>query len=399
VETEAVCANPHTLRFTVSDTGIGISAEQQRSIFDPFTQADTSTTRKYGGTGLGLTICGRLVAMMGGRIWLESEIGRGTQLHFTAQFRVPATTIQPAAPSMESLRALNVLIVDDNRTGRRILSEDLMRCGLRTTDVEDVEQALVELSHRQQIADPYQLVLIDSHMPNVDGFSLLELIRQKPELSPAVVMMLTSCGQRSDIERCRRLGITSYLLKPIRRAELLSTISAAVDKSVPAALCVQPRNRPRTPGKRLHILLAEDNVINQRVATRALEKMGHSVVVANDGRDVLSLLPSEHFDLIFMDIQMPELDGITTTVRVREAERLTNAHIPIIAMTAHAMTADQERCRQAGMDGYVAKPISAGQLRAAITLAVPAWGGSDVIEEPMALEADRGSCLVHLSQV
>ena len=399
VETESLSANLHTLRLTVSDTGIGISAEQQRSIFDPFMQADTSTTRKYGGTGLGLTICARLVAMMGGRIWLESEVGRGTTLHFTAQFRAPATTCRAEVPSMEPLRGLNVLIVDDNCTARRILSEDLKRCALRATDVEGVEQALAELTHRREIGDPYQLVLIDSHMPKIDGFGLVEQMRQRPELSAAVVMMLTSCGQRSYIERCRGLGPGLYLFKPIRRAELFAAISAAVDRSVLSSSGDRPRNVIKTEGKGLHILLAEDNVINQRVATRTLEKMGHSVVVANDGLEVLSLLPGEHFDLVFMDIQMPELDGISTTVRVRETERCTNRHMPIIAMTAHAMKADQERCTQAGMDGYVAKPITAAQLRAAITLAVPAWGGPDVREEAMVLEGGPGCCMDQTSQV
>jgi signal transduction histidine kinase/CheY-like chemotaxis protein len=380
MKTDAVCGNLHTLCFTVSDTGIGISAEQQRFIFDPFTQADTSTTRKYGGTGLGLTICARLASMMGGRIWLESEVGRGTSLHFTAQFCASAKTAVPQVLLTEHLRGLNILIVDDNRTNRRILCETLKRYALRTTDVEGGEQALAELLHGQEVGDPYQLVLTDRHMPNMDGFSLVERIRQRPELSPAAIMMLTSAGQRGDIERCRQLGVRSYLFKPVRRAELLSAISAVVDQRLPSCLEVPAREEATERGKGLNILLAEDNEINQKVATRTLEKMGHFVVVASNGREALSLLPSQSFDLVFMDIQMPELDGITATMRVREMERLTGAHMPIIAMTAHAMKGDRERFSEAGMDGYVSKPISAAQLRAAITQAVPAWGGSDMIE-------------------
>ncbi len=388
VESETVSGNLHTLLFTVSDTGIGISAEQQRFIFDPFMQADTSTTRKYGGTGLGLTICARLVSMMKGRIWLESELGHGTQLHFTVQFHASAKISGREALSTKRLHGLKVLIVDDNRANRRILSENLKRSLLRTTDVEGGEQALAELLHGQQIGDPYQLVLIDMHMPNMDGFSLVEHIRQKPELSPAAIMMLTSSGQRGDSERCRQLGVTSYLFKPVRRSELLSAILAVVDNSTPSSLGALPRKEAETRGKGLHILVAEDNHVNQRVATRTLEKMGHSVVVANNGCEALSLLPSQAFDLVLMDIQMPELDGITATRRLREAERHSNTHMPVIAMTAHAMRGDRERCIEAGMDGYVSKPVSAAQLRAAITLAVPSWSGSDMIEDFSAPDTD-----------
>ncbi len=384
VVSEAVCGNLHTLRFAVSDTGIGISPEQQRFIFDPFTQADTSTTRKYGGTGLGLTICARLVSMMGGRIWVESELGQGTRLHFTVQFHACAKILGREALSTARLRGFNVLIVDDNRTNRRILSENLKRSLLRTTDVEGGEQALAELLHGQQAGDPYQLVLTDMHMPNMDGFSLVERIRQRPELSPAAIMMLTSSGQRGDIERCRQLGVTSYLFKPVRRAELLSAILAVVDHTVPSSLGTLSNKEAEPRGKGLHILVAEDNPVNQCVATRTLEKMGHSVVVANNGCEALSQLTSQAFDLVLMDIQMPELDGIAATMRLREMERLSSTHMPVVAMTAHAMRGDRERCIEAGMDGYVSKPVSAAQLRAAIALAVPSWGGSDLFEDSAA---------------
>jgi signal transduction histidine kinase/FixJ family two-component response regulator len=244
VETENLRGGFHTLRFTISDTGIGISAEQQQLIFEPFTQADTSTTRKYGGTGLGLTICARLALMMGGRIWLESEVGHGSQFHFTAQFLGAARLSEPEALPAERLHGLSALIVDDNLSSRRILREILKRGKLRTTDVESGEEALAELLCRQQAGDPYQLVLTDMHMPNMDGFTLVERIRQKPELSPAAIMMLTSSGQRGDVERCKQLGITSYLFKPVRRAELLLAVSAVVDQKVTTSLEVPPRQEP-----------------------------------------------------------------------------------------------------------------------------------------------------------
>ena len=371
VETVEVREGLHTLRFTVSDTGIGISPEQQRLIFDPFTQADASTTRKYGGTGLGLTICARLASMMGGRIWLESDVGRGSKFHFTAQFLGAARLSEPEALSNEHLDGLRVLIVDDNRTNRRILREILKRSNLRTTEVESGEEALAELLSGQQAGDPYRLVLTDMNMPNMNGFMLVERIRQKQELSPAAIIVLTSSGQRGDVEQCRQLGITSYLFKPVRRAELLSAVSAALYlKATPPSRVAPPSREARTRGKSLHILLAEDNPINQQVAIRTLEKMGHSVVVANNGCEALKLSLSQSFDLVFMDIQMPEMDGITATKRLREARGATNPCVPIIAMTAHAAKGDRERCIEAGMDGYVSKPISAERLESAIAIAV-----------------------------
>ena len=376
VQIESEDHDTRLIRFTVSDTGIGIPAGKQMSIFSPFTQADSSTTRKYGGTGLGLTISARLVAMMGGRIWLESEVGKGTQFYFTVRLKVldkrpEAGLVVP----MESLNGLRILVVDDNRTNRRILQGLLQRWGARTTCAEGGEQALSELVSACKAEQPYRLVLTDMHMPDMDGFALVEQIRRTPELSPVNVMMLTSSGHREDVERCRELGILSYLYKPVRKKELLAALLTALGQHQNASppLAVIETNRPAQP-KGLHILLAEDNRINQTVATRMLEKMGHSLVVAENGSEALSLLATQAFDLVLMDIQMPEMDGLTATVKIREGERLTGLHLPIVAMTAHAMKGDRERCLDVGMDEYVSKPISIRQLEEAIANAL-CWPG------------------------
>jgi two-component system sensor histidine kinase/response regulator len=377
VEIEDQDYDTRLIRFTVADSGIGIPAEKQSSIFSPFTQADSSTTRKYGGTGLGLTISARLVSMMGGRIWLESEIGKGTQFHFTARLKVLDKRPESALiVPMEALNGLRILVVDDNRTNRRILQGILKPWGTQTTGAEGGEQALSELVSAYKAEQPYQLVLTDMNMPGMNGFALVEQIRRCPELLPVNVMMLTSTGHRGDVERCRELGILSYLYKPVRKRELLAAILTALGQHQNASppLAVIQTNRPAQP-KGLHILLAEDNRINQTVAVRMLEKMGHSLVVAENGNEALSLLATQVFDLVLMDIQMPEMDGLTATMKIRERERSTRLHLPIVAMTAHAMKGDRERCLDAGMDEYVSKPISVRQLEEAIASALRWPGG------------------------
>ena len=368
VENEDQGDETRTLRFTVADTGIGIPPASQKSIFDPFTQADTSTTRKYGGTGLGLTISARLVAMMGGRIWLESEMDRGSQFHFTVRMRLVAKKAIPEiALSGEALRGMKVLIVDDNLTNRRIL-QGILRCwDLRTHDVEGGEQALQELIAARKAGDPYQLVLTDVHMPQMDGFGLVERIRRMPELSTIVIVMITSAGIRGDAERCRELKIGSYLYKPVRKRELLSALMTALGASNLAALSTAAP-RGGLPGKAggLRILLAEDNRVNQAVAVRMLEKMGHSLTIANNGNEALAAFATQPFDLVLMDIQMPEMDGFAATKEIREKEKNMESYTPIIAMTAHAMKGDRERCLAAGMNGYVSKPINAKELNASI---------------------------------
>jgi CheY-like chemotaxis protein len=357
------------LHFTVSDTGIGIPLEKQKIIFDPFTQADASTTRRYGGTGLGLTISMRLVGMMQGKIWVESQPGLGTQFHFTAQLGVTddARTIKiggVAPPDL--LRSVKVLIVDDNRTNRRILEGMLRRWDMKTAAVESGEEALSQLATARVAGDPYALVLTDMHMPNMDGFTLVERIRQRPELATATIMMLTSAGHRGDASRCKELGVSAYLLKPIRQSELREAIALVLGaRTQEGALPLVTRyalHDAREPGASLRILLAEDNPVNRRLATRLLEKRGHLVAVAANGREALAALDRDNFDLVFMDVQMPEIDGIEATIAIREKEKTTGTHVPVIALTAHAMKGDQQRCLEAGMDAYLSKPVRPQEL-------------------------------------
>jgi len=350
------------LHFSVTDSGIGVPLEKQKIIFDPFTQADSSTTRKYGGTGLGLTISARLVGMMGGTIWMESEIGKGSQFHFTTRMRshgdvVAIGTIAPP----EILRSVKVLVVDDNRTNRRILEGMLQRWEMNATSVDGGDEALVEVSNAQSVGKPYGLILTDMHMPKMDGFELVERIRHRPELSAPTIMMLTSAGHRGDAERCRELGITAYLLKPIRQSELREAIARVLEaRQQTSAIPLVTRyslQDARDPDVIFRVLVTEDNPVNQLLAVRMLEKRGHRVSVAGNGREALDALAKNTFDLVFMDIQMPEMDGFEATAGIRERERGTGRHQIVIALTAHAMKSDRERCLTSGMDDYLSKPI------------------------------------------
>jgi two-component system sensor histidine kinase/response regulator len=305
--------------------------EKQKLIFEPFAQADTSTTRKYGGTGLGLTISARLVEMMGGRIWMESEVGKGTQFHFTTRMesRGAVTAIGTIAPA-EILRGAKVLVVDDNRTNRRILDGMLRRWEMQVTLVEGGEEALTELSEAQVAGQPYALILTDVHMPGMDGFELVERIRHRPELSPPTILMLTSAGQRGDAERCRELGVSAYLLKPIRQSELREAIARVLGaREQTGAIPLVTRyslQDARDPETVLRVLVAEDNPVNQRLVVRLLEKRGHRVVVAGNGLEALDALAKDTFDLVFMDVQMPEMDGIEATGGIRRQETGTSRH-------------------------------------------------------------------------
>ncbi|MGB6197980.1 MAG: response regulator [Candidatus Acidiferrales bacterium] len=371
VQAEAEDGTDRTLHFTVSDSGIGIPIEKQTSIFEPFAQADNSTTRKYGGTGLGLTISKRLVALMDGKIWVESEVGRGTQFHFTGHVKTSEKprdvgTIAPA----ETLRGVRVLIVDDNRTNRRILEGMLKRWEMKSTSVEDGKKALMELAAARARRESFALILTDMHMPGMDGFALIEQIRQRPELSTAMIMMLTSAGHRGDGARCQELGVAAYLLKPIRQSELREAIAQVLGaQSREGAIPLVTRyslQDARDPAVCLRILVAEDNPVNQLLATRLLKKRGHRVVMTATGVEALARLAIESFDLVLMDLQMPEMDGIQATVELRRREHETGngTHQPVVALTAHAMKGDEERCLAAGMDGYLAKPIRPEELDA-----------------------------------
>jgi len=359
-----------TLHFAVRDTGIGIPAEKQRVIFEAFSQADGSTTRKYGGTGLGLTICSRLVEMMGGRIWVESEVGHGSTFHFTAHLSVSASP-PPEPPAEEaSLVGLPVLVVDDNATNRRILGQTLSNWQAEPTLAENGEAALAALRRGRDSGQPFFLVLSDTRMPGMDGFTLAAQIKQDASLAGATIMMLTSGGQRGDAARCREVGVTAYLTKPIRRAELKEAVLAALAgrqfKKVPSRLITRHSLREARPASRpmeaLRVLVAEDNPVNQQLAVRLLEKRGIKPFVVGDGRQAVAALEEHAFDLALMDVQMPEMDGFDATAAIREKEAQTGAHLAIIAMTAHAMKGDRERCLATGMDAYIAKPIRPDEL-------------------------------------
>jgi two-component system sensor histidine kinase/response regulator len=355
------------LHFAVRDTGVGIPAGKQQKVFEAFSQADSSTTRKYGGTGLGLTICSRLVELMGGRIWVESEPGQGSTFHFTLLLAVQNTPGARTRPlQLEELREVSVLVVDDNFTNRQLLNTMLSRWGMRPMAVEGGRLALEALEFARHAGHPFSLVLLDCHMPEMDGFAVAKQIREKPELSSTTLMMLTSGGSPGDGARCRELGISAYLNKPIRQAELLQGISRIRQKVPQTALPLITKHTLREDRNRVRILLAEDNLVNQTVAVRLLEKRGYTVVVAGNGRAALAALEQNNFDLVLMDVQMPELDGFETTVAIRAKEELTGAHIPIIAMTAHALKGDQERCMASGMDGYLSKPIRVEELLAIV---------------------------------
>ena len=367
------------LHVSVRDTGIGIPEEKHRLIFEPFTQADGSTTRKHGGTGLGLAIASQLVRLMGGQLWVESILGQGSTFHFTLQLAVqrPASTTSLPAEHV-NVRDLPVLVVDDNGTNRRILHDMLTHWGMRPTTVESGEAALDILEHAEGGGQRFPLVLLDAHMPEMDGLTVAERIAQNPRLKGMTILMLSSGDQRDMEVRCRQLGITIYLRKPIARSELWEAMITALgrpeERDVPGdqaphskKACALQHHQEMTPRRQLRILLAEDNVVNQRLVVRLLEKHGHTVVVASTGREVLALLTQQPVDVVLMDVQMPEMDGLESTAVIREQERQRGGHLPIIALTAHAMKGDQERCLITGMDDYISKPINAQTLSAAIS--------------------------------
>ncbi len=357
-----------TIRFTVSDTGIGIPQEKQESIFSAFTQADSSTSRKYGGTGLGLTISARLASMMGGRIWLESEIGRGSRFYFTVRLEALEKPIDSRIlAAFESLRDVRILVIDDNQTSRRILQGTLNSWGAQTTCVPGGRQALAKLASPLDAQQPYQVVVTDMHMSEMDGFGLVTRIRSLSEMTSMPVLMLSSGARREDADRCRQLGIDSFLSKPVRRKELLSAVVALLGcEAIPPSSNQVLRREFPSRNREVRILLAEDNRVNQAVASRLFAKLGYTLVIVNNGHEAVALLKQQTFDLVLMDVQMPEMDGISATKRIREHEKSTHGHIPIIAMTAHVMKEDRIRCLAAGMDGYLTKPINSEEVEAAI---------------------------------
>jgi CheY-like chemotaxis protein len=355
------------LQVSVTDTGIGIPLEDQAAVFEAFRQGDGSTTRRFGGTGLGLTISATLAKLMGGRLWVESEPGVGSTFHFTVALGVPDASAQ-GAPTDPRLAQLDVLIVDDNAVNRRILAEQLKRWGMTATVAESGPAAMDALI--ANVSQPFDLVLLDACMPDMDGFAVASEVRKRPELADAIVMMLRSSGDRGDQARCADLGITASLTKPVYARNLLAALERAIG-SHPSAAVSAARSKagafaldPARAG--IRILLAEDNLVNQRVAAGLLTRRGHRVTIAKDGREALARLAHETFDLVLMDLQMPVISGLDATVAIRLRERVTGEHVRIVAMTAHAMNHDRERCLAAGMDGYLSKPIDPLKLFAAV---------------------------------
>jgi PAS domain S-box-containing protein len=357
-----------SLHFIVTDTGIGIPPEKQKKIFESFTQADASTTRKYGGTGLGLAISSRLVEMMDGRIWVESEPGKGSAFHFIIRLTAPKDLpVRQIPEKLSNLDGLKILVVDDNATNRRILGEMVRNWRMAPSMAEGGPKALEMMAEACQSKEPYRLLLLDVNMPIMDGFELAERMREKKEYRDVVIMMLTSSGQRGDAARCRNLGIAAYLTKPVKQSSLLDAIltimGTAEPEGAPAPLVTQ--HTLREFERPMDILVAEDNAVNQKIASAILGKRGHRVTIVENGRAAVDALDNQaaaSFDLVLMDVQMPEMDGLEATRLVREKEKQTGRHVPIIALTAHAMKGDREECLDAGMDGYVSKPLKAEEL-------------------------------------
>jgi len=363
------------LHFIVSDTGIGIPKNQQEIIFDTFSQADSSTTRKFGGTGLGLTISTRLVLLMSGKLWVESPTTYfreemdtpGSSFHFTLLLKKQEHPVKELpSKKIEQLEDLSVLVVDDNHTNRCLFQEILTKWGMKPTVVDGAEKALAALKKPDAPGQPFSLLLLDALMPDIDGFMLVETIKKIPELCHIPIIILTSTGRRGEGRKCRDLGIDGYLNKPVNPSDLLDTMLVVLkrepEKTAPAPLITSHVLREKRPS--LRVLLAEDNLVSQRLVVRLLEKKGYDVQSVGTGKKVLELLETGQFDLILMDVQMPEMNGVEATAAVRAMEKQTEQHIPIVALTAHVMKGHKEQFFKAGMDYYLSKPIKAKELYA-----------------------------------
>lgn len=368
VDSEAFDDKSVQLHFSVRDTGIGIQPKKQKMIFEEFSQADTSTTRRFGGTGLGLTICKQLVHLMKGKIWVESAVGKGTTFHFTVNMKVADEQPSTSLFKLESLRGVRTLVVDDNATNCRIVEEMLKSWQLSPTVVDGGVAAITRMQQAVKVGEPFQLILLDCMMPGMDGFSVAELVTGNPVFENPTIIMISSAAGLGDAVRCQEAGIAHYMTKPVIKSELFDVIADAMGQEHSRGKLAKPAaekpSQDLSPARPLHILAVEDDAINQRVAVGYLTQAGHRVTLANNGREAISLVDAlgneanESFDLILMDIQMPEMDGFKATAVIRNREKETGTHVPIIAMTAAAMRGDRERCLDAGMDAYIAKPIS-----------------------------------------
>jgi two-component system sensor histidine kinase/response regulator len=387
-ELEAVEGDAVRLHISVSDTGMGIPLEKQQVIFESFAQVDGSTTRRFGGTGLGLTISRQLVELMGGHMWVESEIGKGSTFHFTCSLERGAAGVSPKVRIAErSLQGLDVLVVDNNSMNRRILGEMLANWRMKPAEAESGAKALEMLEAARDNGHAFPIVLLDLQMPKIDGIQVLQRIRSNPALAGAVIMMLSADRHMVDAPRCHELGASRCLTKPIGQSEMLDAILLAVEPSVVrerfAETTVMPV-REQPTGRALNIMLSEDNPVNQKLAIRLLETAGHHVTLAGTGREAVAAWENSSapgFDILLMDIQMPEMGGMEATAAIREREKLLGKHVPIVAMTAHAMRGDKERCLASGMDGCISKPIHPAGLFAEIERCLAKKEGSPNMAE------------------
>jgi CheY-like chemotaxis protein len=364
------------IRFEISDTGIGIPAEVQQKLFQPFTQADTSMTRRYGGTGLGLAICKQLVALMGGEVGIRSEMGHGSTFWFTSVFEKQAQSKQEPTETRH-LQGLRLLVVDDNATNRKILNLQLNSWGVQNECVASGPLALQELSRAAQIGVTYDLAILDMQMPDMDGLTLAKIIHSDPALKQTRLMMLTSLCHRLADSELKAAGISSCLVKPVKQGDLLQSLAVVAEVKVPTALSSKLKKQrsfkisPEIPAlsKQVRILIAEDNVVNQKVALRQLQKLGYSADTVANGLEVLTSIEKISYDIILMDCQMPEMDGFEATRKIREnlkSNGSENSQVRIIAMTANAMRGDREKCLEAGMDDYISKPVRMAELEDAL---------------------------------
>jgi signal transduction histidine kinase/CheY-like chemotaxis protein len=379
------------LAFAVTDTGIGIPQDKLELIFQAFAQADSSTTRRYGGTGLGLTISSELVGMMGGQLWAESIVGRGSTFHFTASFGL-APTVDREQPG--TLRGLRVLAVDDNATNRRIVHETLTSWKMRPTSASGGSEALAVLDRALREGDPFALVLVDGQMPDMDGFILTKRIKQDRRFRSVPVIMLTSMGRSPERSR-RETGLAVSLTKPVKQSDLLDAILSVMENRAPTSAAAP--TKLSAPTRRLTVLVADDNAVNRRLVLRLLERRDHDVREARNGREALEAIEQarEPFDLVLMDVQMPEMGGFEATAEIRRREAGSGRHLPIVAMTAHALSGDRERCLHAGMDNYLAKPIDPDELvRMVEGLPLPDAGTE--IQRPPAAVLDEGQLLARV---
>ena len=407
VNAEVLTPTNARLHVKVTDTGIGIPADRQHSIFEAFSQADNSTTRRFGGTGLGLTISARLIEMMNGHVWLESEVGKGSTFHFLCEFGIASDQGVKHKAGFDELRDLPVLIVDDNATNRCILEELLKGWHMHPVVADNAQTALRHVDEMARQGDPFRLIISDFHMPECDGLQFAQQFKSRPNRKPCSFLILSSSANILDSGRLRDAGVSRFLHKPVLSSELQEAILEELGFTADTEVSVVQQPGPRIAPRK--ILLAEDSIINQRVALGFLAQGGHVVTVASNGEEAVDAIRREPFDLVLMDVQMPKLNGYEATARIREFERGTNRHLPIIAMTAEAMKGDRERCLESGMDGYVSKPINQQSLADAIqawpaavlsATAQPTWPklpAGDPVDLPTPIAAATDSDVIDLN--